>query len=47
MCMNINIIHDAKDATGIAIIIDVFRAFTVEPYLIYNGVKNNTCGSSI
>ena len=37
--MNINIIHDAKDATGIAIIIDVFRAFTVEPYVINNGAK--------
>lgn len=37
--MNVKIIHDAKQATGLAIIIDVFRAFTVEPYLIYNGVK--------
>ena len=37
--MNIKIIHDAKQATGLAIIIDVFRAFTVEPYLFYNGVK--------
>lgn len=37
--MNIKIIHDPKQATGLAIIIDVFRAFTVEPYLIYNGVE--------
>ena len=37
--MNVKIIHDAKKAIGIAIIIDVFRAFTVEPYLINNGVK--------
>ena len=37
--MNVKIIHDAKQATGLAIIIDVFRAFTVEPYLIYNGVE--------
>ena len=37
--MNIKIIHDAKQATGLAVIIDVFRAFTVEPYLFYNGVE--------
>ena len=37
--MKVRIIHDAKQATGLAIIIDVFRAFTVEPYLIYNGVE--------
>ena len=37
--MKIKIVHDAKQATGLAIIIDVFRAFTVEPYLIYNGVE--------
>ena len=37
--MNIKIIHNAKEATGIAIIIDVFRAFTVEPYIINNGAK--------
>ena len=37
--MNIKIVHDPKQATGLAIIIDVFRAFTVEPYLIYNGVE--------
>ena len=37
--MNVKIIHDAKQATGLTIIIDVFRAFTVEPYLIYNGVE--------
>ena len=33
--MNVKIVHDAKQATGLAVIIDVFRAFTVEPYLIY------------
>ncbi|MGN1298733.1 MAG: 2-phosphosulfolactate phosphatase [Candidatus Scatovivens sp.] len=37
--MEIKIIHDAKQATGLAVIIDVFRAFTVEPYLINNGVE--------
>lgn len=37
--MNIEIINDAKKATGLAVIIDVFRAFTVEPYLINNGAK--------
>lgn len=37
--MNIKIIHNAKEATGIAVIIDVFRAFTVEPYIINNGAK--------
>lgn len=37
--MNIRIIHDAIEAKGIAVIIDVFRAFSVEPYLINNGVK--------
>ena len=37
--MKVKIVHDAKQATGLAIIIDVFRAFTVEPYLIYNGVE--------
>lgn len=37
--MTIKIIHDAKDAVGIAVIIDVFRAFTVEPYVINNGAK--------
>ena len=37
--MNIKIIHDAEEATGLAIIIDVFRAFTVEPYIINNGAK--------
>lgn len=38
--MNINILHlleGAKKATGLAVIIDVFRAFTVEAYLIHNG----------
>ena len=37
--MKIKIIHDPKEARGIAVIIDVFRAFTVEPYLINNGAK--------
>lgn len=37
--MKINIIHDPKKTTGITIIIDVFRAFTVEPIIIKNGAK--------
>ena len=37
--MNVKIIHDPKQATGLTVIIDVFRAFTVESYLIYNGVE--------
>ena len=37
--MKIKIIHDPKEARGIAVIIDVFRAFTVEPYLMNNGVE--------
>lgn len=40
--MNIKILHmieGAKDATGIAVIIDVFRAFTVEAYLMNNGAE--------
>lgn len=37
--MKVQIIHNAKNATGTAVIIDVFRAFTVEPYLINNGAK--------
>lgn len=37
--MKVKIINNAKDATGIAVIIDVFRAFTVEPYIIHNGAK--------
>jgi len=37
--MNIKIIHDPKEAIGIAIIIDVFRAFTVEPVIINNGAE--------
>lgn len=37
--MKIKIIHDPKKATGIAIIIDVFRAFTVEPIIIKNGAE--------
>lgn len=38
--MNIKILHmveGAKQATGITVIIDVFRAFTVEAYLMNNG----------
>ena len=37
--MNINIVNDAKLAIGLTVVIDVFRAFTVEPYLINNGAK--------
>ena len=37
--MKIKIVNNPKDATGLAVIIDVFRAFTVEPYLIYNGIE--------
>ena len=40
--MNIKILHmieGAKQATGIAVIIDVFRAFTVEAYLMNNGAS--------
>ena len=37
--MKIKIIHDPQKATGIAIIIDVFRAFTVEPIIIKNGAE--------
>ena len=32
-------VEGAKDATGIAVIIDVFRAFTVEAYLMNNGAE--------
>lgn len=40
--MNIKILHlidGAKQATGLTVIIDVFRAFTVEAYLINNGAE--------
>ena len=40
--MNIKILHmveGAKEATGIAVIIDVFRAFTVEAYVMNNGAE--------
>ena len=37
--MSIKIVDNAKLATGLAVIIDVFRAFTVEPYLISNGAQ--------
>ena len=40
--MDIKILHmveGAKSATGITVIIDVFRAFTVEAYLMNNGAK--------
>jgi len=32
-------VEGAKEATGIAVIIDVFRAFTVETYIMNNGAK--------
>ena len=40
--MNIKIlqlVEGAKQATGLTVIIDVFRAFTVEAYLVNNGVE--------
>ena len=40
--MNIKILHGgegAREATGLTVIIDVFRAFTVEPYIMNNGAK--------
>ena len=40
--MNIKILHmieGAKQATGVVVIIDVFRAFTVEAYLMNNGAE--------
>lgn len=40
--MNIKILHmveGSKKATGITVIIDVFRAFTVEAYLMNNGAE--------
>ncbi len=40
--MKINVlqgIEGAKQASGLTVIIDVFRAFSVEPYLIENGAK--------
>ena len=37
--MKVKIVNNAKEATGIAVIIDVFRAFTVEPYIMNNGAK--------
>lgn len=40
--MNIKILHmidGAKQATGLTVIIDVFRAFTVEAYLMNNGAE--------
>ncbi|MCI8290856.1 MAG: 2-phosphosulfolactate phosphatase [Clostridia bacterium] len=37
--MNVKIVHNPKEASGIAVIIDVFRAFSVEPYIINNGAK--------
>ena len=40
--MNIKIlqlIEGTRQATGLAVIIDVFRAFTVEAYLVNNGVQ--------
>lgn len=41
--MNINILHlldGAKKATGIAVIIDVFRAFSMEAYMMAKGAKS-------
>ena len=37
--MIVKVLHDAKEAKGLAVIIDVFRAFTVEPYIINNNAK--------
>ena len=37
--MNVIIVHNPQEAQGIAVVIDVFRAFTVEPYLMNNGTK--------
>lgn len=40
--MNIKILHmieGAKQATGIAVIIDVFRAFSVEAYFLHRGAE--------
>lgn len=37
--MNVKIINNPEEATGLAVIIDVFRAFTVEPYLINNNAE--------
>ena len=40
--MNIKILHlieGARRATGLTVIIDVFRAFTVEAYLVNNGAR--------
>ena len=40
--MNINILHmidGLEDAKGIAVIIDVFRAFSVEAYIVNNNVQ--------
>ena len=34
-----HLLEGAKKATGLAVIIDVFRAFTVEAYLIHNGAE--------
>lgn len=37
--MNCKIINKAEEAMGLAVIIDVFRAFTLEPYVINNGAS--------
>lgn len=40
--MNIDILHEeqgAASAQGVTVIIDVFRAFTLEAYLFHNGVE--------
>lgn len=41
--MNINILHlvdGAKKATGVTVIIDVFRAFSMEAYMMAKGAKS-------
>jgi 2-phosphosulfolactate phosphatase len=40
--MNIKVLHmveGADEAPGVTVIIDVFRAFTVEAYLMNNGAS--------
>ncbi len=43
--MNVKIVHDPEDAIGIAVIIDVFRAFSVEAYIMQkDNIKLITVG---